>query len=205
MKKQIKIIILLILVIMLISISIKPPKEEEKIDEEEVEAETVHITASIKMQDFQLTVYPEKRVPPTNNWSTIIDFRIVNSSNGNLLFQTNLTTNNLGTTTYILGPAEDIPSGNHRVYIKGISHLTKRYDNIPFQQQHENFDFTPYGDLLAGETNHANDDFVNSLDISSLVSEFLTADYTNDLNQDSIVDHDDIEIQIFNLYTAGDV
>jgi len=206
MKKYSKILLLLIFLFIFLALSIKPAPEEEKVVEEkaEVESGTVHTTATIDLLDFLFTVYPEKRVPPVNNWGTIANFRVVNKNTGNLLFQADITTNNLGMATYILGPLDDIPSGNHRVYIKGISHLTKRYNSISFQDQHENFDFTPYGDLLAGDTNPVNDNTINSLDLSTLIIRLNTGDYINDLNQDTIVNSLDLSIQIFNLYKTGD-
>jgi len=204
MKKYFKPLLFIILFGVFIFYIVKPEPKKQEEKEEEVEAEQVHITASTKIQDFQLTVYPEKRVPLVNNWGTIVDFRVVNSATGSELFQADITTNNLGMATYILGPLENIPGGNHRVYIKGISHLTKRYNSIPFHSQHENFDFTPYGDLLAGDTNPVNDNIINSLDLSTLIINLNSGDYVNDLNQDTLVNSLDLSIQVYNLYKSGD-
>ncbi len=208
MKKTFKITLAIIFLSVFVLLSLKyiitiyEPEEEIK-EKEEVEGTDIVISANIKLQSISLIVYPEKRFPPSGNWSTIIDF-IVRNSYDTLIFQKNLATNNLGHGTINLTPAENIPNGNHTVYIKGISHLTKRYNNIPFNNQHENFDFTPYGDLLAGETNIANDDYINSLDISTLINNLATGDYINDLNQDSIVNSMDLSIQLNNLYDVGD-
>jgi competence protein ComGC len=206
MKKILKIVLLVmflfIFILLILKVTYKKPEIEEK--KEEVAGEEIVINASIKMIDFQIKVYPEKRVPSTNNWDTIIDFKVNNSGNTSTYLQKSLATNNLGIVNYILAPVENIPGGNHIVYIKGISHLTKRYNNIPFVTQHENIDFTPYGDLLAGDTNPVNDNVINSLDLSTLIIRLNTGDYINDLNQDTTVNSLDLSIQIFNLYKTGD-
>jgi hypothetical protein len=58
--------------------------------------------------------------------------------------------------------------------------------------------------LLAGDTGSTNDNYINSLDLSTLVEKFYTADNKNDLNQDGIVNSLDLSNQIFNLFKTGD-
>jgi len=208
MKKFFKAVLLcvffitfLILVTKLFPLLYQP--KEEKV-EEEIKGETIHITASIKLQSITFKVYPERRVPPTGNWSTILDFQVQNQLTHSPFLQKTLTTNNSGVGVITLGADENLPPGNNSIWIKGISHLAKRYDNMYFSDQYENFDFTPYGDLLAGDTHISSDNFINSLDISTLINQLNTGNYKNDLNQDSTVNILDLTIQVDNISKGGD-
>lgn len=204
MKKTLKITLAAVFFITFVFFIFKFIFKQAPVEVEIEEIEGIVITASIKLKEIKFRVYPEKRVPSTFNWSTIADFKVKNQVNSTLLLQKVVTTNNSGQGTITLGPSENIPSGNHSVLIKGISHLAKRYNNTPFFKQLEDFDFTPHGDLLAGDTHSSNDNVINSLDISSLISRLNTGDYINDLNQDSFVNSLDLSMQIYNLYKIGD-
>lgn len=204
MKKTLKITLaatfFIIFVFFIFKFIFKQAPTEVKIEE----IEGIVITANINLKEIKFKVYPEKRVPSTLNWSTIADFKVRNQVSSALLLQKVVTTNNSGQGTITLGPSENVSSGNHSVLIKGISHLAKRYNNVPFFKQFEDFDFTPYGDLLAGDTHSSNDNTINSLDISTLIIRLNTGDYINDLNQDSLVNSLDLSMQIYNLYKIGD-
>lgn len=183
------------------------PKKETK-PKEEVKgqiSEDVSIGGFIKMQEINFKVYPEKRQPQPshiNNWSTIAKFVMKESNSNNVVLEETITTNNLGEGEITLGPTQNITAGNYDIYIKGYSHLTKKYSNLHLSKIVEFLDFTPYGDLFAGDTH--TDDQINSLDISVLLSELNSDDYKNDLNQDQIVNSLDISIQVFNIGKIGD-
>jgi hypothetical protein len=165
---------------------------------------TVTTRGIINLSEIKFKVHPEKRIPKTNNWGTIANFKVRNQQTGKIYLEQSPTTNNQGQGVIYPTPTEVIPPGNHTVLIKGISHLTKRYDNVGFEHQSEYFDFTPYGDLLAGDTHPSNDNFINALDISTLIGKLSTDDYKNDLNQDKQVNSLDLSNQIFNLSKSGD-
>lgn len=179
-------------------------KQEQKVLGQKSKRDSVTITASIRLQELKFKVYPEKRVPKTNNWSTVTDFKVRDSTTSEIYLHQVLTTNKQGAGVIHPTPSEFIPAGFHSVLIKGVSHLAKRYDGIEFEHQYENYDFTPYGDLLAGDTHRSNDNFINSLDVSTLIGKLNTSDYKNDLNQDTQVNSLDLSNQIFNLSKYGD-
>jgi hypothetical protein len=179
---------------------------EEVLQAQDLE-ESVTIQAYIKMQQIEFKVYPEKRQPPTNNWQSHVDFKVRDETSGAIVFERNLvSTNSEGIGTIDLEHSENIPTDDYTVLIKGIAHLTKKYENIHFETIAEYYDFTiNEEDLLAGDTHDSRDDYINSLDISTLINQLNTGDYVNDLNQDSIVNSLDLSNQVFNLSIYGDV
>jgi hypothetical protein len=169
--------------------------------------EDVEIRAYIKMQEIKFKVYPEKRHPSTGNWSTHADFKVLEPTETIPTFERDLVhTDSSGIGTIQLEHSENVPEGHYSVLIKGISHLTKRYDDIHFSKIAEYYDFTlDYDDLLAGDTHDSRDNFVNSLDISTLIRNLNTNNYVNDLNQDSQVNSLDLSNQVYNISKFGDV
>ncbi len=212
MKDSLKLILLLCFLTLGLSITIymvrKAPEfrnESEEVLQANDLQEDVVIRATIKLQEIRFKVYPEKRHPDTNNWASHVDFRVEDRTTGNIVFERELTpTNNFGTGVINLDHDENIEAGHYTVFIKGISHLTKRYDNIYFSKIAEYYDFTDRPDILAGDTHDSRDDFVNSLDISTLIGKLNTDDYINDLNQDNQVNSLDLSNQVFNISVAGD-
>lgn len=205
MKKIVKIIITIFYLSIFIFLVFnfegkKAPSNKEK---GAIQGENVNITARIKLQQIDFKVYPEKRVPKENNWSTFVYFKAKDLNSEQIHYSGTDITNDQGEGKLILKPSENIPNGSQIVTIKGISHLSKRY-RINFTKQFEMFDFTIFGELLAGDTHKSQDNFINSLDISTLISNLETSDYISDLNRDSKVNSLDLSTQLYNLGKAGE-
>ncbi|MBN2100489.1 hypothetical protein JW710_01145 [Candidatus Dojkabacteria bacterium] len=181
-------------------------KPTTKDDEEEVLQADVEIRAFIRMQEIVFRVHPEKRHPDLHHWSTYADFTIENPSDGSTVYHWDavLTDHTNGDGRIELDPTEVVNSGVYNILIKGRSHLSKRYEGIVLEDISETLDFTPYGDILAGDTHNSRDDFINSLDISTLIIQLGTGNYVCDLNQDSQVNSLDLSNQVYNIGKAGD-
>jgi len=166
----------------------------------------VNVNAIVPGCELDVTAKPEKRIPPVNNWDTVLQVNIYRSDNS-LLFSTTVNTDNLGKAKLDLCSKGIYPvNGNYNFCIRGYSHLSKYYPNTPaFTNYATYIDFSANNKvLLAGETSIIYDDFVNSLDLSVLIKNLYTADYKSDLNQDSSVNALDISNLITNFYLPGD-
>jgi hypothetical protein len=156
---------------------------------------------------LNLKVYPEKRIPRTGNWGTLVTVEIYNIFNQ---FQGTMQarSNNAGDVTFnacanniILEP------GIYNFYVRGLSHLRKSF---PLQQAFDSddtiSDLTTGGRvLLAGETSNIFDNKINSLDASTQVRAFYkTDDEKNDLNRDGKVNSLDFSNTVYNFYRTGD-
>jgi len=208
MKTLLKAFLIIFFLIIFFGFVLNFSSREEFVEPEKetkVLSDTVDLTASVKLQQITFTVYPEKREPATGNWDSIVDFLVRDQTTDTLYFQTSVPTNASGVGSIVLLPSENVTNGNHAVYIKGHSHLTGKYSNTPFGQQYETLDFTPFGDLRAGDTHSSSDDLINALDVSVLIGNLNSGDYRNDLNQDSLVNSLDISNQVFNFAESGDV
>ena len=169
-------------------------------------SEEVDITGYVKMTEINLKLYPEKRHPDTNNWQTYIDVEVQdNTTHDTVLSRNSISMNFLGEGTIYLVSGENIEVGTYSILLKASSHLSQRYNNLIFDQTVESFDFTPYEDSIAGDTHDSFDNFINSLDVSTLLGKLNTNDYISDLNQDSIVNSLDLSNQLYNLSLSGDV
>jgi hypothetical protein len=166
----------------------------------------VNVSATVSGCLLDLIVKPEKRIPRVNNWGTIADVSITNLSN-TVLANFTTTTNNLGKTTIDLcSMGINLSAGNYNFFIRGYSHLMKKFSNIyAFNNVYSYIDLSS-GDqfLMAGETSKIYDNYINSLDISTQISTLFTGSYKNDLNQDSIVNSLDIANTITNFFLKGD-
>lgn len=169
----------------------------------QVKGTDVEVTAFIKMDSLTFKIYPEKRIPPTNNWHTIADVKIVDPVSFAVVAEKSVNVDDSGNGTMLID--NYFPPGPYNIYIKGASHLTKKIPNITLDQIQMTYDFTPNGDLIAGDVSPLKDDFVNSLDISYLVGKLNTNDYVADLNQDTKVNSLDLSSLIYNLGKKGDV
>jgi len=205
LKVTLVVVFVLVSVSFMLELFVRRPEIKEESPEEVLQAEDVVVSGFIRLQEIRFKVYPEKRVPSINNWDTRADFQVQNQSTHAVVFQRNLVqTDTGGIGTIHLTSAENIPDGYYSVYIKGISHLSRRYDSIHFDQISEYYDFTPFGDHLAGDTHVSRDDFINSLDISLLLTNLNMSHYICDLNQDSLVNSLDLSNQLYNISMWGD-
>lgn len=57
----------------------------------------LHTQAIVTGCELYITAYPEKRIPAFNNWDTILNVQIRNSSNSSLVADFTLSTDALGT------------------------------------------------------------------------------------------------------------
>ena len=170
-------------------------------------SDTVQIGAVVPSCILQVKAYPEKRIPPANNWGTILNVAVYTIPAHTLLANFTTTTNNQGIGMVDLCSLGYAPlPGNYDFYLRGYSHLRKLYANInAFSTYATTLDFTTGGKvLLAGETSNIFDNKINSLDISTQIKALYSSDYKNDLNQDSKVNSLDISNTIYNFYKLGD-
>lgn len=191
-------------VILVISLVVNPKESvvEEKV--EDVKQAEVVVTATVNVNEIIFKVHPEKRIPRTGNWDSRVDFIVRNSSGNTVMSRDLVDTNTQGEGTIELGPGDSVPPGTYTVVLKGISHLARAYTNVEISSAGEYLDFTPYGDVLAGDTHSSRDDFINSLDLSTLITALSTGSYVNDLNQDSLVNSLDLSNQVYNIGKGGD-
>jgi len=148
---------------------------------------------------IDVLAHPEKRWPRTGNWDTTIELEL--RAPGTLTpietitFDTDPT--GAGTATLTLleyGTTYDFTA-------KGFSHLRKKLGPTVLTETTSTLDFT-FGntfDLYAGDCHPSKDNFVNSLDISTLINDIMTSERVSDLNDDSQVNSLDITIQLANL------
>lgn len=163
----------------------------------------VSIGASVNYT-VALTFIPEKRIPPTNNWSNQNNIQIRNLANTTTLYSTNLTTSSAGQTNLSGINVSTVPAGNYLLSVKGFSHLRKNFPIALFQAESSNSFTNTVEYLLAGDTNPSNDNFVNTLDDSYLKQNIYTSSLKNDLNRDGIVNSLDLSILTYNIYVEGD-
>jgi hypothetical protein len=168
--------------------------------------DNVQISAEVAPQEIEFIVYPEKRVPPTNNWNTIVDFEIYECSTSTLVTEyKSVTTNFQGEGTIDISSDTYDPNKSYQFSIEGISHLRKKYSLCEdFNTAGTFLDFSSEPALLAGDTSVVKDNYINALDLSNISRNIYTNDYRNDLNQDSKVNALDLSNLIFNFYKNGD-
>ncbi len=168
--------------------------------------DNVEITAEIKACILRLKVYPEKRIPRADHWHTThrVDVYDHDTNTYKGSFATWATSNGISETD-LCELGIDTAFGKYDFYVRGDSHLRKAYKNRDgFYYALTEFDLTPEGELLAGETSVIYDNYINALDISTQIVAFETGDYINDLNQDSEVNSLDISNTIYNYYVGGE-
>lgn len=169
------------------------------------QSEEVTIRASLSGCILNITVYPERRLPVVGNWDTILNVEIFDASDS-VLVAFPLTTNTSGFASADLCSMNVYPqAGNYTFYIRGFSHLRKKFPNkVTFTLFTNELNLTSDGELLAGETSIIYDNYINTLDLSVLVKFLFTSDYKTDLNQDGKVNSLDISILLKNLFSFGD-
>lgn len=168
-------------------------------------SQNIDISAEVPIRQIQFKVFPEKRLPSINNWSTIVDVELRSCSTNQTVhrFQ-QITTNNAGIGTINVSNLS-VRGDNYTAVIRGASHLNKKFSCYHFNNQNVFMDLTTGNStLLAGEISNKYDNYINALDISVLIKNFYSSDYYSDLNQDGKVNSLDSSIQLINLYKNGD-
>lgn len=168
----------------------------------------VDINAKVGIGKIRFKVFPERRVPVANNWDTFVEFQIKNAGETTpLVSRLNVSTDHYGVGEFDLNHEEFIPSSTlYDVTVKGYSHLRKRFRYKAFTKSFVTLDLTTAGqELLAGDTHSSNDNYINSLDMSTVINALYSNSYKDDLNQDGLVNSLDMSNQIDNLFKTGDV
>lgn len=169
--------------------------------------EQVDVSATINSCLLEVTVKPEKRIPPVGNDQTELTIDIYDTAN-NLQGTVTGNSNNLGIATIdICDQGINLSPGTYNFKARGLSHLRKDFgDYFAFSLAVTEIDLSQSGTekLLAGETSVIYDNYINSLDISTQINNLYTNDNKNDLNQDSTVNSLDISNTIYNFYIAGE-
>lgn len=167
----------------------------------------VQVTARVQNCNLELKVYPEKRIPLTGNWDTLMDVNVTEPSSTTQVAEIdNITTSTAGEYTHDLCDNDEILLDQaYDFYVEGYSHLRKRFANENYSNAAPLVDLTTGGRLLlAGDTSVIKDNKINSLDISTQVNNIYSNDFRNDLNQDGLVNSLDISNTIYNFYLLGD-
>jgi cysteine-rich repeat protein len=157
------------------------------------------------MQDFDVQAYPEKRVPAEGNWGLASTLTLYETGQTTPKYTFDFQTDDQGLVTIDLPDPFD--PALYTVLIKGVSHLSKRIEGVDMRVFNDLvLDFTLNGAfyLIAGDVHPSKDDYVNALDISSIVSMLYGGDVNGDLNLDTTVNALDLSVLVGNLYKAGD-
>lgn len=153
---------------------------------------------------ISLKAIPEKRVPAEGNWGT--DLTVGIHTTNDLAYEVVVgTSDEAGEATV---DVFDVAYGTYNFSGKGLSHLTRVIETVDLVKDVATFvDFSQGNTvkLLAGDVNPTKDDFVNSLDISTLLGNLNAGDNTTDLNQDTLVNSLDINILLSNLNADGEL
>lgn len=166
----------------------------------------ITVTASVPSCIIEVTARPEDRIPPVGNWDTTLTINVKTLSDLDVInFSGN--SNSQGTLVYDLcANNQSVPSGNYNLYVRGLSHLRRKFPNVSaFTNYSSSVLFTAASQYLsAGETSIVFDNFINGLDLSTLVIALGSGDNQNDLNQDGLVNALDLSVTVKNLYEFGD-
>ena len=155
---------------------------------------------------LNILVYPEKRIPRTGNWGTLVTAYIYQGNQK--LATAQARSDNAGRATFdFCGQNLIFAPGQYNFAIKGYSHLCRYFENVrSFESDTFETDLTTGGKLLfAGETSNIFDDKINSLDASTQIRAFYSLnDEKNDLNRDTKANSLDFSNTVYNFYDLGD-
>jgi cysteine-rich repeat protein len=140
---------------------------------------------------------PLKRLPATGNWRNTYGVNIYLRGTRDSVLSAQLNTNSSGS-GQIISP--QIPNGVYDIYLKGMSHLGIFMSDIRIEGN-TSID-SSHKTILPGDI--TGDNFVNALDISSLINKLYTSQLQADLNRDGIVNALDIGIMLSSLYKSGE-
>ncbi|MFW5719918.1 MAG: hypothetical protein ACOCXT_02735 [Candidatus Dojkabacteria bacterium] len=173
--------------------------------EEETQSDQVVVRGKVNF-DPSIKVYPEKRVPVTNNWANKNVIHIREAGTTQPLITQVVETASTGEGQMQEVDVSILPPGTYEVLVKGVSHLQKNFNQHEFIAHKLWLDLTLEGEvLLAGDTSVVEDNYVNSLDLSNTIRFLYRSDsIRNDLNRDGTVNSLDISNEITNLYLTGD-
>lgn len=155
------------------------------------------------VSEFNVIAHPEKRSPAVGNWSLPSNLKLFQTGSSIPSYEFNFVTDNQGTMDV---EAPQVTAGNYNFLLKGVSHLSKRLNNLSFQNDSLLLDYTDGGtfSLLAGDVHSSKDDYVNGLDLSATVIKLYSAFLDADLNLDGYVNGMDLSMVVSNLYLSGE-
>jgi hypothetical protein len=166
-------------------------------------ATDVSVTGKVNYEPV-IKVYPERRIPATNNWGnlTVVEIRYPGTTTP--IFTQVVQTDSAGVALMQPIDSSMVPPGNYDIAIKGYSHLREVFSDYPFYSHVLNIDLTASGKvLLAGDT--VNDNYINSIDLSYMIRNLYSGtDIKSDLNRDGVVNSLDVSNIATNLYLKGD-
>ena len=164
---------------------------------------------------------PEKRLPDTGNWSTLLRIEILTLNNASIGVVEDIRTDDQGIGIIDICEEElELEDGeSYNFFVKGLSHLRKFYPNVQVNIGLE--ELTDFSDnnntenlMLAGETSVVFDNYINSLDISTQINSSVWGVINeahsdlnherNDLNREGKVNSLDISNTTFNYRLVGD-
>ncbi|MDF2379234.1 MAG: DUF4215 domain-containing protein [Candidatus Gracilibacteria bacterium] len=154
--------------------------------------------------DFALKAWPEKRLPATGNWEHDGKLSLYETGSTNLVKTWDVVMNDGGQNRQTI---DDVALGPYKALYKGMAHLSRRLDVVDFTNLDDLMvDFTEGGAqyLLGGDAHVSQDDYVNGLDISALVTQLYGPDRIADLNADGMVNSLDMSMMLVNLYRSGE-
>jgi hypothetical protein len=168
------------------------------------DTKSVSVTTSVKTTKINFKVYPENRIPQTNNWSNTYEVTIENCTSGQRTSLSHVTSDNQGNGSLNLSFAS-IFDGQYRFIFQGMSHLRTKYNCYQLNRIEQSVDLTLENKLLkAGEISDSYDNYINALDLSVLINNLHSTDIKADLNRDNIVNALDLSILVNNIFLAGD-
>lgn len=178
--------------------------------------------------------FPEKRTPYSNPNYTLPGTLEIRTSNNALVTSTSFVSGNDGWAVVGISSSTfpSLP-GIYNLEVKGISHLLKATTSINIinkitteKDGNNQVDFTLYptryfadcpgrcfesfnvdsisGALLAGDVARPKNNYVNSLDFSSMAGDLYLSSQNADLNWDGEVNSLDFSISAFNIYRQGE-
>jgi len=155
---------------------------------------------------LNLIVHPEKRIPKTGNWGTLLTAFVYTGTQK--IASAQARSNDQGLATFdFCAQNLTFAAGNYNIAIKGLSHLCRNFPGVyAFESDTQVVDLSLSNVLLlAGETSNVFDDKINSLDASTQIRYFYrTDDEKNDLNRDTKVNSLDFSNTVYNFYDLGD-
>jgi cysteine-rich repeat protein len=153
--------------------------------------------------EFNVLAFPQKRSPAQGNWALPSRLTLYEPGVTTPEYTFDFETDSQGRFDQ---DASTVVSGDYHFLIKGLSHLSKRMEYVPYREIDLLLDFTEQGSffLLAGDVHSSKDDYVNGLDLSATVIRLYSAFLDADLNRDGYVNGMDLSIIVGNLYERGE-
>lgn len=166
--------------------------------------ESIDVVGQVPGCVFEFNVRPEKRIPQTNHWQNQYLITFYKSATDLFYYQFNVATDQFGIAQVDLCNENlDFETGNYDVVIKGLSHLSRRYDEqLLFYDHYMPLDYSVVNLQLSGDLNE--DNRVSLLDLEIIKNDIYGTTIKNDLNRDGVVNSLDISNLIFNLDLEGE-